>query len=152
MKDLCTEYFGNNIKVIHNKIDTLFTKETNKLVSGLTNTQYITLIYLSESLQQRTLQKNIETKFELSHPTTVGIIKRLVAQNLVTTQPFQKNKRQTEVVLTEKGKKLLESINGGPRKILDDVDNSALAGFSNDEKELLNAFLQRINNNLNNLS
>ncbi|MCT3031978.1 MarR family winged helix-turn-helix transcriptional regulator [Pediococcus parvulus] len=149
MKDLCKAYVGNNIKMVHNKIDTLFTKETNKLFSGLTNTQYLVLIYLGEENDKCALQKEIETKFELSHPTTVGIIKRLSVQNLVVTRPYEKNKRQKEVMITSKGMSLLTSIKNGPRSILNKVDNDALAGFSEEEKNQLNNYLYRINDNLN---
>ncbi|GEL14853.1 MarR family winged helix-turn-helix transcriptional regulator [Pediococcus cellicola] len=151
MKDLCTAYVGNNIKIVHNKIDTVFTKATNKLVAGLTNTQYLVLIYLSEETTKCALQKEIETKFELSHPTTVGIVKRLSVQDLVMTRPYEKNRRQTEVVITTKGMDLMNSIKNGPRSILNKVDNDALAGFTEEETSQLNSFLYRINNNLNKL-
>lgn len=149
MKDLCDEYFGNNIKIIHNKLDTYFTSKTSKLNSGLTNAQYVTLIYIYEAPDKRVLQKEIENKFELSHPTTVGIVKRLTTQNLVITQPYKENQRQKEVILTNDGIRLMTSIKPSPRGILESVDNHALQGFTDDEKKILYDYLLRINKNLN---
>ena len=130
-------------------MDLLFTRKTNNLLNGLTGTQYLILIYLYEVPNQRTLQKNIENKFELSHPTTVGIVKRLAAQNLVVTRPFAKNRRQTEVIISDNAKNLLSNVQSGPREVLEEVDNTALTGFSNQERAQLSAYLQRINANLN---
>lgn len=146
----CLKYIGNTIKIINNKINVTLTNEIQQINPDLTGTQYITLVYLYENKDRAILQKELEVRFELSHPTIVAIIKRLVRQNLVETFPYEQNKRKIQVTITETGNQFLINNLEFPRKPLENVETRVLDGFSPSEILQLKSFLKRIDDNLNN--
>ena len=58
--------------------------------------------------QKTVTQKEIELKFKISHPTVRGIIRRLVALNLVETTTSDQDRRQILLILSTQGQKFMK--------------------------------------------
>lgn len=66
----------------------------------LTLTQMRTLIFLRERGGQRTTLRDIEEAFGISHPTVVGIVRRLEVKGLLVCLPDEEDRRYRNVRLT----------------------------------------------------
>jgi MarR family transcriptional repressor of mepA len=73
---------------------------------GITVKQGRFLGFLHENKGIETSQKDLQEHFEISHPTTVGIIKRLEQKNLITTRFDEINRRNKIVELAPAEKKI----------------------------------------------
>ncbi|KAF1084998.1 Transcriptional regulator SlyA [Sporotomaculum syntrophicum] len=78
-------------------------KEANQHLKqyNLTLSQARILIYLRERMGEKTSQKDIEDYFEVTHPTVIGILKRLESKGLITSEFDSKDKRIKNIYLTE---------------------------------------------------
>lgn len=85
------EDVGLLIKMIHETIDKVANRHLAPL--GLTMAQMRFLEYLGSKEKKKATQKEFEDHFGISHPTTVGILKRLEKKNLVTTRTDPKDRR-----------------------------------------------------------
>ena len=108
----------------------------------LTASQIITLKYLYENEYNIIIQKDICEFLSLKHSTVINILKRLEEKELIRKKTYH----NSEVSITEKGKRLVESA-GATTGF---VDNRLLKGFSKEDIEKLNNYLDRIYSNINN--
>lgn len=101
---------GQQLKILN----ILFEKEMNnglkQLGISLTGTQTAVLMQVASRDPQQLTQKEVETTLRLSHPTTRGIVKRLVATGSITTIPDATDRRQIILQLTTAGATFLEKI------------------------------------------
>lgn len=74
---------------------------------NLTGTQISILAFLYDH-QKTVTQKEIELKFKISHPTVRGIIRRLVALNVVETTTSDQDRRQILLMLSTQGQKFMK--------------------------------------------
>ncbi|ANZ63646.1 hypothetical protein AYR62_05765 [Secundilactobacillus paracollinoides] len=99
---------GQQLKILN----ILFEKEMNnglkQLGISLTGTQTAVLMQVASRDPQQLTQKEVETTLRLSHPTTRGIVKRLVATGSITTIPDATDRRQIILQLTTAGATFLE--------------------------------------------
>ena len=86
------EIKNQDIGCLLKKVDEKLSQHVNTTLSalGITFSQLRVLNFAAESENYETTQKEIETFLVVSHPTTNGIIKRLEAKELLTTQLFLK--------------------------------------------------------------
>lgn len=111
----------------------------------LTMSQISVLGYLHENEDKLVTQKELEEKLQVSHPTIVGILKRLEKKGLIKTF-FNPNKKTMKIVtLTEYEEELFKNIN----RMRKEFENKLLAGFTDDEKSRLEEFLIRLQRNVN---
>ncbi len=106
------EIKNQDIGCLFKKVDEKLSQHVNTTLSalGVTFSQLRVLNFVAESENNETTQKEIETFLEVSHPTTNGIIKRLEAKELLTTQLTVKNGRMSKTVaITKKGLELCKS-------------------------------------------
>ncbi len=138
---------NQDIGCLFKKVDEKLSQHVNTTLStlGVTFSQLRVLNFVEESENHETTQKEIETFLEVSHPTTNGIIKRLEAKKLLTTQLTVKNGRMSKTVtITEKGKELCKS-NVADRKSLEDNFKSWLNADEYETfKEILNKLYKRL--------
>lgn len=109
-------------------------------VYDLTTVQVLLLNYLNENKNKEIIQRDICERLSLKHSTIIKILKRLESKGLIV----KKTKYRSIINITDKGKKLIESLeikNGF-------IENKLLDGFSNKELELLSIFLDRISKNI----
>ena len=90
------------------RISTAIGKNADQGLKTVTFSQMRVIIYIAHAPEQRCCQKDIEARFGVSHPTVVGLLKRLEAKGLVTTAMSQKDKRRKEVALTPAGRALVD--------------------------------------------
>ena len=83
--------------------DALISYVNNELRDlDLTFSQMEVLQLLFERKGENIYQKDIEKHFNLSHPTVIGILKRLQAKDLVKVKRIEEDKRKRNIVLTDK--------------------------------------------------
>jgi len=68
---------------------------------NLTLSQIRILNFLRERKGEKTSQKDIEDYFEVTHPTVIGILKRLERKGFVTSEFDSEDKRVKNIYLTE---------------------------------------------------
>ena len=108
---------------------------------NITAAQTILLEYLNENQNKTIILKNICDYLSLKHSTVISILKRLEEKELIT----RKTNYTSEISITKNGIKMVETC--GIKKGF--VDDTLLKGFTEEEIEKLNEFLDRVNNNTN---
>lgn len=91
------------------------------------------------------VQKKIAAACHIEPATLTSILLGMESKGLITRKMLNGNRRSLYVYLTDKGKKLAERV----ESIFGIIEKNALTGFTNEEKEMLNAFLAKINENMN---
>lgn len=89
-------------------------------------------------------QKQIETFFEISHPTTVGLVARLEKSGYVTCHFREDDRRKKMVVLTEKARDLTQKMDED-RKEMEKMITGCL---TDDETAKFRRTLEKINRTL----
>lgn len=102
------------------------------------------LKYLRENQNKMVTQKEIEQYLEVSHPTTVGILKRLESKGFIQTKIIKEGRFSKQVVLTEKSNVLHENFQMEHME----SEKRLLAPLSPAEREELIVLLQTIYENL----
>lgn len=88
---------GFIIKNISEIMDKKFNKRLKAM--GITCSQMRILSYLFEHKDQDVTQRQLESYFGISHPTTVGIINRLEGKGLILCKMSDKDRRQKIISL-----------------------------------------------------
>ncbi|WEE35568.1 MarR family winged helix-turn-helix transcriptional regulator [Lactiplantibacillus paraplantarum] len=137
-----TKQFGiNSLGQQLKLINILTEKELNaglqNLTPKLTGTQVAVLMYLNDNRTIVVTQKQIEMTLQLSHPTTRGIIKRLVATGLINTSTAHNDRRQVVLTLSAAGQQFLQYHIDLIEDQLSTVENKLIFGI---EPEALQTF------------
>ncbi len=134
---------GLLIQLIGKELDRKINQELEPF--GITTKQGRFLGYLNERRSETVSQREIQEHFEISHPTTVGIIKRLEEKKLIATRMDEKDKRNKIVELTPEEEKIHRRM----KDFKEEADGVLLTGFTDEEKETLSVLLERVYRNLN---
>ncbi|ACK41925.1 MULTISPECIES: MarR family winged helix-turn-helix transcriptional regulator [Dictyoglomus] len=115
-----------------------------KLLSGLKlyRGQAPILLLLSErdGLTQKEIVENMKIK-----PSTVAImIRRMKKRGLVITKRDEKDKRFSKVYLTDEGRKFICKL----KKTYKQLEEECFGNFTEEERETLKNYLERIRDNL----
>ncbi|MGI5978157.1 MAG: MarR family winged helix-turn-helix transcriptional regulator [Oscillospiraceae bacterium] len=89
---------GHYIKHISDYVEAEANRELEQY--GLTWSQARVLSFLLDRRDTTTIQKDIETFFEIRHPTVIGILQRMEAKGLVVCSVDPNDKRQRIVSVT----------------------------------------------------
>ena len=130
-------YFGPIIKKISEEIERKANEEIKKY--RLTLTQGKIILFLSESPNKHATQKELEEYLQVSHPTTVTIVKSMTAKKMVETSFDDSDRRMKNVKLIWGNEEIYKEL----RKNAEKIEDSLLIGFSEEEKELFLSFLNR---------
>jgi len=87
------------IKIISDCVEKAANQHLKQL--NLTLSQARILLYLRERKGEKTSQKDIEDYFEVTHPTVIGILKRLESKGFISSEFDSEDKRVKNVYLTE---------------------------------------------------
>ena len=89
------------IKILSIKVD----KEINRILekNHITSSQSMAMFYLFHHKNKEVSPIDIEKKFNLSHPTILGILKRLSEKGFIRIEKSSKDSRFRIVTLTKKG-------------------------------------------------
>jgi len=93
------------IKIINDKFEAKGNNECQK--AGLTLSQFRILDYLNSNPDRTVTQREMELKFQVSHPTINGILGRMEEKRLITTNLVREGKQQKQVFITAKGNEAL---------------------------------------------
>ena len=133
---------GLLIKQISEALD----KNINKALKedGLTHSQLMLMIFLSEAEEKKLPFKELEKKLGVAQPTVVGIISRLEQKGFVSTMGDASDKRVKLVELTDSGMEKCRHTHEFATR----AEEKMLSGITDKEKNQLNDLLKKVRNNL----
>ena len=138
------DHLGRKINITSNIIKREVTNIDSILLSEeISGANGRILVYISKS-DSPVYQKDIEKRFGITKATASSIITLMEKKELVERIKNDSDARLRQIVLTAKGVRYSNSIVEGIIKL----ENKIKEGFSDDEVELLNSYLERIINNL----
>lgn len=110
---------------------------------GLHRSQHRLLMVLSRSEEMPT-QAELARRLEISPPAVTGLLQRLEKDGYILRKDDRKDGRNHKVILTEKGRGILEST----RLRFDGVDRAMMQGISEEELQTFADLLERMQGNL----
>lgn len=110
--------------------------------TGLTSGQPKVLDYLAE--HDGAVQKDIAAGCCIEPATLTNLLNGMEKEKLLERKQTGENRRSYHIFLTPKGKTLCEII----RQEFKAIEYRALGGFTSEEKQLLNTYLDRIHTNM----
>ncbi len=118
--------------------------DKNLMEYDLTTSQSRVLFFIYFRGEVKTSMKDIEEHMKVTHPTVIGIVKRLEEKGYVTTAPDPEDRRVKLTTITEKTTKMIKKLDQGKRK----MDEKLLKGFTERETKELRRMLSMIEDNL----
>lgn len=91
-----------------------------------------------------TVQKEIAEACHIEPATMTSVLFGMEKKGMIVRKNLNGNRRSLYVYLTEKGRTFAEQVGAE----FDVIEERALSGFRDDEKEMLTAFLTRMNKNM----
>ncbi|MGN1166945.1 MAG: MarR family winged helix-turn-helix transcriptional regulator [Lachnospiraceae bacterium] len=131
------KYFGPTMKKITEEMDRKANMEIKKY--NLTLTQARIILFLAKNEGKTATQKELEDFLQVSHPTTVTIVKSMEAKKMVETSLDDADRRMKNVKLIWGDEKIYREL----EQNAEHMELKLLAGFSEEEKELFYTFLNR---------
>lgn len=147
---MATDFFldslGQQLKVLNILVEKAMNNGLKQLGLSLTGTQVAVL----SLVQQRApiTQKQVEVALKLSHPTTRGIVKRLVATGLIQTTSQAVDQRQIVLRLTATGQDLMKTNFEQLKAQVAGVESQMVNGLSTAEQATLQQLLMRMIQNM----
>lgn len=128
--------YGHYIRVLHWCTDQSITNALAQM--DLTAAQGPILGYLS---RQKTppCSRDIEEEFHLSHPTVSGLLNRLEKKGFIEFRPDEADRRCKRIYILDRGRQCHDRI----RQTIQANEDKMLQGFTEEEKALFSAFLNR---------
>lgn len=118
--------------------------DNNLLEYDLTTSQCRILFFIHFRKDEKTALKDIENHMQVTHPTVVGIVKRLEEKGFVSTTSDPEDHRVKLVKTTEKTTQVIKRLEQKRKK----MDERLLDGFTETEVKELRQMLDRIAGNL----
>lgn len=136
------EDIGFIARLIHDYID----REINNQMKpyDITMSQSKILMFLRSRIGRKTTQKEIEDFLGVSHPTTVGLLKRLETKGFIYTETDPEDHRMKLVVLTEKDQELGRRMYECRLR----TDKSLTAGMTEEEVQELKRLMGKVRDNI----
>lgn len=129
------------LKNIDDKMEKVFNQDLSKC--QLTKTQGFVLL-LIENANGEISQKEIQCQLKCSHPTVVGIIKRLQQNGFVETRVDKRDRRNRLIRITQKALDTKEMI----KQIIDHQNQMMIQYLTPQQIETLLFLLDRLNQGL----
>lgn len=111
--------------------------------TGLTPGQPKVLDYLRD--HDGAVQKEIAEACHIEPATMTSLLLGMENKNLIIRKTLYGNRRSLYVHLTDRGRELAVRV----KAVFGIIEEDALRGFSDEEKDMLNEFLIRISENMN---
>lgn len=128
------------IKCINESIEKNINAKLKKY--NLTISQVRIIKYVNKRQEQgiKTSQKNIEDYFGISHPTTVGLIKRLESKGFVRCEFDCEDRRVKNIYITEMKEKLKQDMGN----FIQEIDLDINKNISEEEQKQVLYILEKI--------
>ena len=136
------EHYGVLIKKLDKVFKQNFDQELERV--GLTFSQMRVLRFLEDNPNTKITQKDISKELDIQHSTTIGLLKRMQEKGLVTVVVDEDNRRCRNIFLTSKAEEISCEMERG-RTIM---ENSVVASFTEEEKEIFYRLLNKAIDNL----
>lgn len=111
---------------------------------GITCSQARVLTYLLKRQDKVTIQKDIESYFEIKHPTVIGILQRMEAKGLIVSKVDPSDKRQKIITLTDSAFELEKTI----ADHVEDAEQRMAEGMTKEELETIKNLLYKVYKNI----
>ena len=142
-----TNAIGPKIKMLNTLVEKELNNTLANLDTPLTGTQMTVLMTINDTSADVITQKDMEKILRLSHPTTRGVVKRLVAMDLINTSKMPNDQRQVVLNMTATGAELVRDNRQAINNSVQAVENKIVAGLSAENQQaLLNALNTMIHN------
>lgn len=138
---------GIKIKKVQSLIrKTVHSSEPFKSNEELTNVIGWTIGFISrrDALGIETYQKDVESEFKISRSTATGLLQNMEKLGYLYREVSTEDSRLKRIVLTEKAIELNKKV----INTFEQIENTLLIGFSEEEKTKLLEYLSRLENNL----
>ncbi|MDY4113277.1 MAG: MarR family winged helix-turn-helix transcriptional regulator [Roseburia sp.] len=137
---------GYKIRLIHNQIHKQMEakRSENESELALTGMQRWTIGFLKEHEEQTIYQRDLETEFKVSRATASNMLSVMERKGLIERRPVEHDARLKQLVLTERGRAIMERANRDVRQ----MEASLLAGLSEEEIQNLKETLDKLLMNL----
>ena len=129
---------GFLFKQINNVYEKEFNNRLRKL--GITSSQCEVLDFLLQSSKDQVTQRDIERALNLKNPTVPGRLKRLDEKGFILYFPSAKDKRCSNIYLTEKAYDIQKRMEVHRKKL----DKMLTLGMTEKEAEALYRMLNRV--------
>lgn len=129
------KYFGPMMKKISEELDRKANMQIKKY--NLTLTQARVIIFLVKNEGKMVTQKELEDFLQVSHPTTVTIVKSMEAKKMVKTSLDDADRRMKNIELIWGNEEIYQELVENAMN----MEQKLLTGFSEKEKEQFYAFL-----------
>ena len=110
----------------------------------LTASQGRLMAFLFHRGDSPTYAKDVETTFQLTHPTVSGLLSRLEQKGFIALETDLKDRRSKRIVLLEKGRACHERMH----QQIAENEERIVRGFTPEEREQFRTFLQRAIDNV----
>lgn len=135
------KYFGPMMKKISEELDRKANMQIKKY--NLTLTQARVIIFLVKNQEKTVTQKELEDFLQVSHPTTVTIVKSMEAKKMIKTSLDDVDRRMKNIELIWGNEEIYQELTENANN----MEKKLLAEFSEDEKEQFYTFLCKAYNN-----
>ena len=135
-------HLGHRIRVLSQAIRQAIDRKLTDL--DLTGQQSFILRYLSDRNGEVVYPKDIEKRFNLTHPTVSGILQRLECKGFLTSEPDPDDRRYKRITLTEKAEECQKEIH----QHIHALEKTMTAGMSEDDVNTLLRLLDLAAQNL----
>lgn len=135
---------GKQLAMIHHAIRRNVEKDTQCELMKLSMSNGWILMYLHDHKDEEVFQKNIEEAFNITRSTASKVISLMETKGLLERHPVPGDARLKRLVITDLGEEMRRSIIDGRKK----MEETLTEGFSEDELNLLNSYLERLKKNV----
>ena len=136
---------GPEIKAISNLIKReIGNYDSGKYIEEATGNNMFIIGYLARHKDEDVFQKDLEELFSVRRSTMSGIILRMEQKGFLIRENVEHDARLKKLVLTEKGWQIHEMM----ECIVTDTEKKLMAGFSDEEKDMLFLLLKKLRQNL----
>lgn len=129
------KYFGPMMKKISEELDRKANMQIKKY--NLTLTQARVIIFLADNEGRMVTQKELEDFLQVSHPTTVTIVKSMEAKKMIKTSLDDADRRMKNIQLVWGNETIYHELVENAKN----MERKLLTGFSDEEKGQFYAFL-----------
>ncbi len=137
-------HLGMRVRFLSQAIHTAIDRKLTAL--GLTGQQSFVLRFLSEHTGEPVYARDIEKRFNLTHPTVSGILQRLEAKGFLASEPDAADRRCKRVTMTPKAEECQKEI----ERHIQAIERTMLAGMTPEEAISFGRLLDLAYENLSN--
>lgn len=143
---MCERYYINTeLRILSRNINNYFLNSGNrKKIDKMTGSGSWIISYIAENFDRDVFQRDLEREFDITRSTASKNVDLLVENGFIERVPVDYDARLKKLVLTDKAKEVFKIM----RNDRASLEEQMLAGFSDEEKLQLRAFLKRLASNI----